>query len=131
MYEINFQKLDKETLQSLRALTERCPFLSTAYCAGQRLMWQESYKTEFAVDEGYVIIRIWNKDRVSYLFPYPVDKPADGESLFEGEALARVFDKLDEHTENTGQLLRFIALDDEQTWRLQVPDPYPSALLSP
>ncbi|MBO4725423.1 MAG: hypothetical protein J5622_02845, partial [Firmicutes bacterium] len=78
-------------------------------------MWQESYKTEFAVDEGYVIIRIWNKDRVSYLFPYPVDKPADGESLFEGEALARVFDKLDEHTENTGQLLRFIALDDEQT----------------
>ena len=115
MYEIKFQKLNKDNLKDLRALTEKCPFLSTAYCAGQRLMWQESYVTEFAVESGYVIIRIWNKDRLSYLFPYPLDaENGEENSLFGGESLDAVFDKLDEHTEDAGQLLRFIALDDEQ-----------------
>ncbi len=121
MYEIKFRKLDRDSLQDLRAFTEKCPFLSTAYCAGQRLMWQGTYETEFAVECGYVIIRIWHKGKVSYLFPYPADAEpvagaaAEGSSLFEDENLATVLDRLDEHTENTGQLLRFIALDEDQS----------------
>lgn len=109
MYEIQFKKLNEQTLDEFRQLVESCPYNSTAFCPGQRFMWRKSYPTEFTVLKGYLVVRIKHQSGFEYLFPYPVNKVAG-----EIADLNEILDCLDEHMENTDSLLVFSALDDEQ-----------------
>ena len=110
MHEIRFKKLDETTMAEFRALAAAYPYLSSAYSPGLRFMWRETYPTEFAVESEYLLVRIRDNGRLSYLFPHNVGTIKEtGVS-----SLANIFDILDEHAEDTGELLRFVSLDDSQ-----------------
>ncbi len=110
MHEIRFKKLDETTMAEFRALAAAYPYLSSAYSPGLRFMWRETYPTEFAVESEYLLVRIRDNGRFSYLFPHNVGTIKEtGVS-----SLANIFDILDEHAEDTGELLRFVSLDDSQ-----------------
>lgn len=114
MYEITFKQINEQTIEELRRLSESCPSKSTSFCPGHRFMWRENHPSEFAVDCGYVIIRIKHEDGYRYLFPYPVKA---GGSDISGEIppVDAVLDHLDEHMENTDDRLRFVSLDSSRT----------------
>lgn len=74
---LKFETLNSKNIDEYKLLSQKCPYLSACYSAGQLLMWKDFYNASFATISGCVIVKLTINKKDQFLFPYAYEENAN------------------------------------------------------
>ncbi|MDD4699444.1 MAG: phosphatidylglycerol lysyltransferase domain-containing protein, partial [Oscillospiraceae bacterium] len=72
-----FEELNSKNVEEYKILSQKCPYLSACYSAGQLLMWKDFYNASIGLISGCVIVKVTINKKEQFLYPYAYEENAD------------------------------------------------------
>lgn len=114
---LEFEPIHVKCAAKLRKYYSQCNYRLCEYSMGVKLMWRDTWKSQFAESFGCLIVVNYGEDGEP-VFDYPVPLPGEGE-------IDRVLDEIDEWCVEHGKAPGFCAVPIEEREHLM--DRYPYA----